>query len=123
MLPAQEPGCLPDIFAIGIGLDGADTGRAAAIDLRQQTRAAAVGEDGVFAAAQPKYFLQHLDTFLHGPGAWVGTEVLPIAVDTPAVIRESWPFMTTELDVGVGLVVAKQNVVARLIGLDQIVFE
>ena len=31
--------------------------------------------------------------------------------------------MTTELDVGVGLVIAKQDVVARLVGLDQIVFE
>jgi hypothetical protein len=43
----------------------ADAGRAAALDLMQQTRPRAVAEHAVLAGAQAEHLLQDLDAFAH----------------------------------------------------------
>ena len=83
----QKPTGLNDIGPISLGLNRPNARRAAAVDLCQQARTAAVNENRVLAAAQPKHLLQHLDTLFDRPGVGIRAKVLPVAINPTAVIR------------------------------------
>ncbi len=111
----------------------ADAGPGAAADLVQQTGPRAVGEDRVLAGAQAEHLLDQVDRLLHRPGARVGAEVAVPAVDAAAVVgdaREASRLRRGEalaaagdLQVGVALVVAEQDVELGVQRLDQVVLE
>ena len=97
--------------------------RRAAPDLMQQARPRAVGEHRVFAGPQAKDLLQYLDGLAHRPGVGIRAEIPAAARGGPAVIRNARPVVLRHLQIGVGLVVAKKNVVARVQALDEVVFQ
>ena len=123
MTAAQEAHRGIGVGAIGGFIDGLHAGRTAAPDLMQQAGTRAVGKHRVFTGSQPEHFLQDLDAFLDRPGARIGTEELAAPVGDTSVVGNPGKPMRAELEHRIGLVVAKQNVVARLLGLDEIVFE
>src|SRR5690606_15528820 len=70
-----------------------------------------------------KYPLQYLYGFAHRPAVGVWPEETPLTAGGTPVIGDTRIGMRTEPQIGVGLVVAKQNVVARLESFDEVVFE
>jgi hypothetical protein len=92
-----------------------------------------LAEHRVLAGAQPKHLLQQLDALLDRPGAGVGAEVAVLFVHRTPVVgharvhlawRASAPVASAgDLQVGVALVVAKQDVELGLLRLDEVVFE
>ncbi len=95
----------------------------ATLDLVQQARARAVGEDGVLARAQAEHLLDQLDRLLDGPRARIRPEVLVLAVDRAAVVRHARERVRDQPQVRVALVVAEQDVELRVQRLDQVVLE
>ena len=136
-LPVQESLGVVHVLPVVLRRDQVHARRRAALDLVQQARPGAIGEHGVLAGAQPEYLLQQLDRLLDRPGAGIGAEVAVPAVDRPPVIGhpgkgggrgrvrlvDSHLVGARDLQVGVALVVAKQDVVARVERLDQVVFQ
>ncbi len=111
------------VRSVGGGLDKTDAGRGAALDLVQQAGARAVGEDGVLAGAQLEGLLQQMDALAHRPGVREGAEVARALGEGAAVVGQARELVGGELDVGVGLVVAEEDVVARREALDEVVLE
>ena len=122
-LAVEEAGGEPDVGGIGLGLDQPDAGRGATLDLVQQAGTRAVGEDGVLAGAQLEGLLQQVDALAHRPGVGEGAEVARALGEGAAVVGQARVFVCGELDVGVGLVVAEEDVVARRQALDEVVLE
>lgn len=89
----------------------------------QQTGPRTVGEDRVLAGAQAKDLLQDLDGLAYRPGVGKRAEELAALVGGAAVVGDARPFMAGDEQVRVGLVVAEQDVVARLQRLDEVVFQ
>jgi hypothetical protein len=123
LAPAQEFGGVVDVAPVVLGRDQVHAGPAAAADLVQQAGTRAVVEDAVLAGAQLEHLLQQLHRFLDRPGARERTEVLVLLVQRAAVIGHARGVAARDLQVGIGLIVAEQDVVARLEGLDQVVFQ
>ena len=119
----QESLGIGDIVRIGLGRDVADARAGATLDLIEQTRPGAIGIHGVLAGPQLEHLLQQLDRFLHRPGARVRPEVAVLAVGRSAVIGEPRECVRGNLQVRIALVVAEQDVVARLQALDEVVLE
>ena len=124
------------VLGVVFGRDQAHAGATAALDLVQQAGPRAVGKHRILAGAQAEYFLHQLDGFLHRPGVRVGAEIAVLAVRGATVVGHARIFArlrrvvcarrggdSRELEIGVALVVAEQDVVARLERLDQVVFE
>ena len=134
-LAGQQGLGVVDVLRIGLGRDVADARPGATLDLVEQTRPSAIGEHRVFAGAQAKHLLQQLDRFLHGPGTRVRPEITMPFIDRAPVVRQprktarhhrglrSSSARSGDLQIRVALVVAKQDVVARLESLDQVVLE
>ena len=134
-LAGQQGLGVVDVLRIGLGRDVADARPGATLDLVQQTRPRAIGEHRVFARAQAKHFLQQLDRLLHGPGTRVRPEIAMPFIDRSPVISQprktarhhrglrSGSARSGDLQIRITLVVAKQDVVARLESLDQVVLE
>ena len=123
-LPAeQETRCIRHIARVILVADQADARSGAAPDLMQQTRPRAVREHRVLAGAQLEDALQDLDALAHGPRARERPEVLVLLVDGAAVISHARKLMAGQLEIGIGLVVAKEDVVARGQRLDEIVLK
>jgi hypothetical protein len=110
-------------MCVGFGCDAANTGRGAALDLVQQTGPRTVGEHGVLAGAQLEHLLQQLDAFAHRIGIGVGAERLVALLRRATVISQAWETVPGQEQVGIRLVVAEQDVEARLQSLDQVVFQ
>jgi hypothetical protein len=96
---------------------------ATAADLVQQAGPRAVGEHRVLAGAQAEHLLQDVHALAHRVGIGVGPEVAVGLVGRPPVIAQARVGMPGEHDIGVGLVVAEEDVVARRQALDQVVFQ
>jgi hypothetical protein len=120
--------------------DQLHAGTRAALDLVQQAGPGSVGEHRVLAGAQAEHLLQQLDGFLHRPGARIRPEVAVLAVDRAAVVatrgntsgglpararfvEAQLVRRAVDLQVGVALVVAEQDVEARRQRLDEVVLE
>ena len=101
----------------------ADAGGGATLDLIEQAGAVAVFEHAVFAGAQQENFLQNLNAVANGVAVGVGAEVLVGFLQAAAVVGHLREGMPGEHEVGVGFVVAKQDIVFRRQGLDEVVFE
>ena len=135
--PRRKASALMHVLRVVLRRHQVHAGPRAALDLVEQAGPGAVGEHGVFAGAQPEHLLQQLDRFLHGPGARVRTEIAVLAVDGAAVVGDAGErggrggrsiararlVRTRDLQVRIALVVAKQDVVARVERLDQVVFK
>ena len=121
--------------------DMAHTGAGAALDLVQQTGAGAVGKNRVFAGAQAEYLLHQQHRLLDRPGTGVGSEIVVLFFHAAPVIGYSRKMQwlrsvgagllglrirrgcRSHLQIRVALVIPKQDVVLRLQGLDQVVFQ
>ncbi len=118
-----------------VGLrDQPDAGPRAALDLVQQAGPRAVGEDRVLAGAQAEDLLHQLDRLLDGPRIGVGAEVAVLAVHRAAEVAHARKTLglrgalvrgpnSRDLQVGVALVVAEQDVELGVQRLDQVVLE
>ena len=101
----------------------ADAGSGTAFDLVEQAGAVTVFEYAVFAGAQQENFLQNLNAVAHGVTVGVGAEVLVGFLQAAAVVGHLREGMAGKHEIGVGLVVAEQDIVFRRQGLDEVVFE
>jgi hypothetical protein len=113
----------------------AHAGRGAALDLVKQARPRAVGKHRVLAGAQAEHLLQQLDGFLHRPAVRVRPEVAVPLVDAAPVVgharkalqrRLALPVLGShagDLEEGVALVVAEQDVVPGVLRLDEVVLQ
>ncbi len=110
------------VRVVGRG-DEADAGRAATRDLVQHARARAVGEHRVLAGAQLEHLLQQRHSLAHRARARERAEVPVLAIELAAMEGELRKRFAGQADVRVALVVAEQDVVARLVRLDQVVLE
>ena len=75
-------------------------------------------EDAVFAGTQQKGLLQQLDAFAHRIAIGKGAEVFGFLVEAATVKGETGKAIAGQHDVGVGLIVAKEDVVLRRQFLD-----
>ena len=119
----QEAHRVVDVARIAGGADQPDARRAATPDLMLQAWSAAVGVEGVAAIAQPEQLLQEVERITDRAGARVRPEVAAGLAPVAAVEREAREGMRGDLQVRVRLVVAQQDVVARVVLLDQVELE
>ena len=130
---AQQRLGMLHVGGIGLRRNQVHAGPGAALDLVQQAGPGAVGKHRVFAGAQPKDLLQQLDGFFHRPGAGVRAKVAVLFVHRPTVVRHArkdlpWRIAARvgarragDLEVGVALVVAEQDVELGIQRLDEVV--
>ena len=111
-----------DVLRVLLAADQADAGRAAAVDLVLQARSRAVLEEAVLAGTNAEESLQDVEAVAHGRRARKRPEV-PTAFLGAAMEGKPRERMVCQLDEGIGLVVAQDNVETRLLGLDQALFE
>ena len=104
--------------------DQGDAGPAAALDLVLEAGARAGAKEAVLALAHRKQLLQELQGLAHRRGAGVGPEEAPRPLARPAVEGEPREdILGGQIDVRIALVVAQQDVVARLQGLDEVALQ
>ena len=77
----------------------------------------------VVAGAQHEHLLQQRDALAHRAGTGKRTEVAVAAVERAAMEAQLREGFAGEADVRIALVVAEQDVVARLVRLDEVVLE
>ncbi len=120
----QEVARLIDQPVVVFAGDAPDAGGAAALDLKKQTGPRARSEHRVRAGAQQKRALHQRQGFVDGAGRGEGTEIFAFPAPRAAMLDDLRPFMVArDQDVGEGLVVLEQDVVARPELLDQVRFE
>ena len=85
----------------------------------QQTGPRTVAEYGLFAGAQQEGLLDQLDALAHRQPAGERPEVLGLLVEAAAVIGQTRKLARREADIGIGLVVAEEDVVLGRELLDQ----
>ena len=122
-LSLQEEHRAPHVVGIVGFADEAHTRRAAALDLIQHARARAVREHRVLARADLEHFLQVRHSLAHRAGARKRAEITMRPVELAAMEAQLRKFFAGEADVRVALVVAEEDVVPRLLGLDEVVLE
>jgi hypothetical protein len=112
-----------ELAVAGFG-DAADTGRRAALDLVHQAGPRAARENGVRAGAQQEGLLEGGDRPVDRARRGEGAKVDAVAAVCAPVLGDLWVGMVAgDQDVGKGLVVAQQHVVARHKTLDQVALE
>jgi hypothetical protein len=122
-LALQEQGRVLDVLLI-VGFGNQSDARAgAALDLMQHARARAIGEHAVLAGAKLEHLLQNAHAFAHRARAGKGPEVTMRLVELAAVEAELRERFAGQANERIALVVAENDVVARLVRLDQIVLE
>ncbi len=145
-LAEQETLGIAHVACVVVAADQSHARPRAALDLVQQARPRAVVEHRVLAGAQAEHLLHELDRLLHRPGVGVGAEIAVLAIDGAAEIghaRVGWsqrghviagarPGGTCgglagtragDLQIGVALVVAEQDVEPRRKRLDEVILE
>ena len=123
-LAAEEGFGLVDVVAVFGGLDPADAGGGAALDLVQQAGAGAVGEHRVLTGAEEEDALHGGDGLVDGPGGGEGAVVAAFAATGAAMLgdlREG--VVLGEHQPRVALVVAEHDVEAGLEALDEVGLE
>src|SRR5581483_7694049 len=103
--------------------DEPDAGRRAALDLMQHAGPRAIGENGVLAGANLEYLLERRDAVAYRTGARERSEVLVLAVERAAMKAKLRKGIAGKAHVRIALVVAEEDVVARLERLDEVVLE
>ena len=106
------------------GLDPADAGGGAALDLMQQAGAGAVGEDGVLAGAEEEDALHGGDGLVDGPGGGEGAVIAALSGAGAAMfgdLREG--VVLGQHQPRVALVVAEDDVEAGFEALDEVGLE
>ncbi len=102
---------------------GRQQGPEAALDLVFDARPRAVAEDRVGAGAQRKDFADDVDGLAQSVGRAERAEVAAAVLDDAAGDGDSRPGVIGDLGAQVRFVVLQADVVARLVLLDQVVFE
>src|SRR5581483_3028963 len=98
--------------------------REAALDLVLKTRPRAILEIVFGAVSQQKMFLDDVEGFPRGDRRGIWPEIAAAVLDNLSRGRNARPRMAhVDLDAQVALVVFKPDVVARLVLLDQVVFQ
>src|SRR5512135_3063622 len=111
------------VLRVGFGADQSRARRRAATDLIKQAWPRPVFEHAVLAGAQPEHTLQQLNRLAYRMRVREWAEVAVVAIPGTPMEADARHAMTRDHEVRVGLVVAKQNVVARRMALDEIVLE
>ena len=133
----QKGACVGDVRQVGFSVNAPHTRCRAPFDLKQQAGSCTVGKDRVLTGPKPEYLLQQQDRVFDGPSAWIWTEILVTSIHRTPVIRDTrkpfgaWniallapaPSRQRHSQIGVTLVVPKQDVELRTLCLDEIVFE
>ena len=119
----QEALGIADIAGIVSALPFRHARPGAASDLVQQAGSTAVVEDRVLAGAQFENLLDQLDRLFYRPGTREGPEVAVALVDRATVIADARISLAAELQIGIALVVAEQDIELGVQSLDQIVFQ
>ena len=121
-LAFQEHHRQTHVVGVAGAVDAAHAGGAATLDLVLQAGPRTVLEEAVRTGAHAKQLLQDVQAVAHRGGAGERAEETPrplgAAMEGQARIR-----VLGEVDVGVGLVVAQQDVEARTFRLDEALFE
>ena len=115
-LAAQEQRRAFDVVAVFVFTDEADAGRRAALDLIEHARPGTVGE-------QHEHLLQRRDAIADRARAGERPEIPVTAIKRAAMEAQLRKRIARDADVRIALVVAEQDVVARLVRLDEIVLE
>src|SRR5471032_639538 len=120
---AQEARGVVDVDLVVLGRDQFHARRAAAADLVQQAGPGAVGVDAVLAGADQEHLLQNLHRLLDRPRIGEGSEVLVFFIHRAAIVDHARRVAAGDLQVGIRFIVAEQDVEARVLRLDQVVFQ
>ncbi len=122
------------VLPIRLGADQVHAGAGAALDLVQQAGPRAIVEHRVLTGAQAEHLLQQQDGFLHPPGIGKRPEVVVALFRRAPVVRHTRKHLRArhpragcaaagDLEVGVTLVIPEQDVVLRVLRLDEVVFQ
>ncbi len=104
--------------------DQSHAGRLATLDLVHQAGPRAMREHRFLAGAQQKCLLDQLDALAHRQPVGERAEVARFLLESAAMVEQARKLAAPrQANVGIGLVVAKQDVVLRRQFLDQGVFE
>ena len=121
-LPVEEKCGLGDRSHVGVAINGGDAGRQALMEVVVQADLIVAGDLDV-ALAIRKQTIEQIQRAVGGPRGGVRAEVLAAVVDDTASQLHPWPFLIGDAEVRVGLAVLEQNVVLRLVTLDELVLE
>ncbi len=123
-LAAQELFRLRDQIAVVLQRDQAGAGRRAALDLVQHAGAGAGLIDAVRTGPQQEGLLQRVQRVVDGPGRGEGAEIVAGNRMGAAMLADlGRAVVAADHQLGEGLVVAQQDVEARLQLLDEVRFE
>ena len=123
-LPSRKSNSSTDVFGVLLLADQLNTRCRASFDLILQARPGAITEIAVLALSDQKQLLQLVECLPYGTRARVRTEVATLAFARPAMKLQTWiAVIGRYINVRVTLVVTKNYVEARLVLLDQVVFE
>ena len=112
------------VIAVVVHGNQLHAGRRATPDLVLQARSRAVPEIAVLALAHLEQLLHQVEAFAHGKRARIRPEIAPRHIACAAMKSEPRIVLATrEVDIRIALVVAQQDVVARLERFDQLRFE
>src|SRR5690606_4156705 len=114
---------MTNVLGIFLAVDQRHAGRLAALDLVLQAWPGPVAIEAVLALTHEECLLQQPQALADGPGAWVGAEVAPRLFLRAAMNAQAGKIAAGKKDVGVGFVIAKQDVVRRAPLLDQRLLE
>ncbi|MNI49823.1 hypothetical protein D3C73_1044550 [compost metagenome] len=107
------------VFGVHLRLHQPYAGRLATLDLVLQARPRAILVVAVLALTHEKGLLQQAEAFADRPGAGIRAEVLALGFLRPAMDAQARKLAIGQKHVGVGFVVAQQDVVGRTPFLDQ----
>ena len=107
------------VISIFSGLYQADTGAFAAFDLVLQAGPCAILVETVLALAHQKSFLQQVEAFANGTCAGIRAEVPAFLLFRAAVNTQAREVAVGKQHIGIGLIIAQQNIVRRAPFFDQ----
>ncbi len=119
----QEHYRVAHVLGVFLGLDQADARPLATLDLVLQAWPGAVGVITVLTLAHRKGLLQQAEALADGARAGVGSEVTTLGFLRTTVNTQARELAVGQKHVGVGFIVAQQNVVRRSPLLDQVLLE
>ncbi|MNO75440.1 hypothetical protein D3C76_664860 [compost metagenome] len=119
----EEHHRVANIVGVLVFVDQADARPLAALDLVLQAGPGAVGVVAVFALAHRKGLLQQAEAFANGTGAGVWAEVSALGLFRTAMDAQAREVAVRQKHVGVGFIVAQQDVVRRPPFLDQVLLQ
>lgn len=110
---------MPHVLGVLGRLDQIHARPLATLDLVLQAGPGAIAEVAVLTLAHEKGLLQQGETLANGPGAWIGPEITPLPLLRTTVDAQARIRAIGQVHVGIGFVVAQQDVVRRAPLLDQ----